>query len=67
MTSYLKLKIIHWQLATENWELILWHIKKDRALHETGAILMRSGLGLRHSAGNWFRAGRLLSGSAGRG
>src|SRR5258708_16373485 len=53
-----------WQLATENRELILWHIKKDKALHETGATRTRSGLALRLSAGSWCQAARSSSASA---
>jgi len=41
-----------------------WHIKKGRALHETGAILTRSALVLRHSAGRSCPAGPSSCGSA---
>src|SRR6202167_6153811 len=51
-------------LATGHLELIIWRIKRDRALHETGAILTPSDLGLRRLADNWCRAERSLSGSA---
>src|ERR1019366_1013754 len=57
----------YWQLATGNWELILWRIKKDKAPHETGATRTRSGLGLRLSADNWCPAARSSCGSGGRG
>ena len=52
----------HWKLGTD-----LWHIKKDKALHEMGAIRTRSGLALRLSADNWCRAARSSSASAARG
>src|SRR5208282_813570 len=57
----------YWQLATRNWEPILWRIKKDKALHETGATRTHSGLGLRLSADNWCPAARSSCGSGGRG
>src|SRR5271155_3099189 len=58
---------IPWPLATENWILILWRIKKDRALHETVATRTRSGSASRLLADNWSPAARSSSVSVERG
>src|SRR5258706_16336593 len=52
--------------ATFKIESDLWHIKKGRELHETGATRTRSGWGSRHSAGKSGPAGPLSWGGGGR-
>ena len=65
VTSHDRLDLLRTD-ATRNWELILWRIKKDKALHETAATRTRSGLASRHLAGKLSPAEPSSSGSAAR-